>query len=144
MKIDDLKQICYLEIISKEQDAEFYGGYFYSNDKVKNDKIKILAIICTFKREKYVRRNIDYFKVFLNKNPLAKKWLYLVVVDNASSLEPFNSKNIKVIINKNTGGAGGFSRGMLEAIESKNKYTHIVLMDDDIAFNPMIIHCTCY
>ena len=44
---------------------------------------------------------------------------------------------ITVIPNANTGGTGGFSRGMLEAIERKDvlDLTHLLMMDDDAVFD---------
>ncbi|WP_027205229.1 hypothetical protein [Butyrivibrio fibrisolvens] len=43
---------------------------------------------------------------------------------------------IKVIPNANTGGTGGFSRGMMEAIDRKDALglTHLLMMDDDAVF----------
>lgn len=45
-------------------------------------------------------------------------------------------KNLKVHIyyhrNKNVGGSGGFTRGMIESIRQKPKATHVLLMDDDV------------
>ncbi|MBQ7613788.1 MAG: glycosyltransferase [Butyrivibrio sp.] len=45
---------------------------------------------------------------------------------------------ISVIPNANTGGAGGFGRGMLETINRKEELslTHILMMDDDAVFDP--------
>jgi GT2 family glycosyltransferase len=46
------------------------------------------------------------------------------------------SDKIKVFPNINSGGSGGFSRGMLEALGDKERYglTHVLLMDDDVVF----------
>ena len=38
--------------------------------------------------------------------------------------------------NLNTGGAGGFTRGMLESLEHREKPTNVLLMDDDVLVLP--------
>lgn len=45
---------------------------------------------------------------------------------------------IEVIPNVNTGGTGGFSRGMVEAIDRQEELglTHLLMMDDDAVFDP--------
>ena len=56
----------------------------------------------------------------------------LYVVDNARNIKKEElPEDVILIPNKNTGGAGGFSRGLQEAIQEKG-ITHIVLMDDDV------------
>ena len=54
-----------------------------------------------------------------------------------SAVAKFNGI-VSVIPNMNAGGAGGFTRGMLEALKEKRKkaLTHILLMDDDAIFMP--------
>lgn len=48
---------------------------------------------------------------------------------------------VRYIPNKNCGGAGGFTRGMLEAVKLK-KFTHVILMDDDIFLEPEVLERT--
>ena len=45
---------------------------------------------------------------------------------------------IRIIPNRNVGGAGGFTRGMIEAIEEKEHLglTHVQMMDDDAVMDP--------
>ncbi|SCY76928.1 glycosyltransferase, partial [Butyrivibrio sp. INlla14] len=79
--------------------------------------------------------------------------LHVFIIDNAKTLNEDNEfsvivkenqnlldKLINVIPNANTGGAGGFTRGMIEAIDRKENYnlTHVLLMDDDAIFDPDI------
>lgn len=56
----------------------------------------------------------------------------ILVVDNAGTLPEaaFSSPHVRLIKQRNVGGAGGFGRGIYEAIEAK-RFTHIVLLDDD-------------
>lgn len=48
----------------------------------------------------------------------------------------------QVIPNDNVGGAGGFTRGMITAMEQNPKATNILLMDDDVAVSPESIKRT--
>ena len=43
---------------------------------------------------------------------------------------------VHLVPNRNCGGAGGFTRGMLEAMDHKEKPTHVLLMDDDVMILP--------
>jgi len=56
----------------------------------------------------------------------------ILVVDNAGTLpeDAFPSPHVRLIRQRNVGGAGGFGRGIYEAIEAK-RFTHVVLLDDD-------------
>lgn len=56
----------------------------------------------------------------------------ILVVDNAGTLphDAFPSPRVRLIPQRNVGGAGGFGRGIFEAIEA-GTFTHIVMLDDD-------------
>ena len=60
-----------------------------------------------------------------------------LIIDNGKTLTTQDSPHIKVFPNKNYGGSGGFTRGMMEAVK-KGGYTHVLLMDDDISFEPEV------
>jgi hypothetical protein len=56
----------------------------------------------------------------------------ILVVDNAGTLSPasFGSSRVHLIRQRNVGGAGGFGRGIYEAVEAR-VYTHVIMLDDD-------------
>ena len=96
-----------------------------------------LAIdICTFKREEYVKRNI----LLLKKNLLASGNVEIYVADNGKTLDKdiLSEDNVHIYPNKNVGGVGGFTRGMIEALKDA-RATHILIMDDDAIINPHAI-----
>lgn len=98
-----------------------------------NRPINIAAIMCTFKREKYVDRNLELIQKEILDNSLLKDHFRVIVVDNGSSYYYTNqSESINVIANKNTGGAGGFTRGLIEVLEDKKSYSHAIFIDDDV------------
>lgn len=104
--------------------------------KAKGERCPRLAVvICTYQRESYVKRNLEKLstEIFEVGNP-QKEQLKVLVIDNGQTLNLPQMEGIQVIPNKNYGGSGGFARGMLEASESIEDFTHVLLMDDDISF----------
>lgn len=118
--------------ITALSDCVFLEGE-YSSDSVPSD-INVCIAICTFKREQYVTNNIEQLRSFdfsfINR---------AFVVDNGRTLnaEGLSDEFIRVIPNKNFGGSGGFSRGLIEACSGG--FSHVILMDDDIQLIPEII-----
>lgn len=120
--------------------SKIYSGNYYAvvneNDVVKPN---ICLVTTTFKKEEYLMRNVSILNKTLfdeeNKSKYNYKW---VIVDNACTINPeeINNDCITVVPNKNVGGAGGFTKGMLTAINNKEKFTHVLLMDDDVFFLP--------
>lgn len=104
-------------------------------ENVIND-VRISIATTTFKKEDYIKRNIDTLEreLFYSDEPCRDRFR-LRVVDNGRTLDPeeFNSEYITVFPNDNVGGAGGYARGMLESICSEDfAATHVLLMDDDV------------
>ena len=92
--------------------------------------VKIALVTCTYNRQEDIKRNI---KIIKTRNKETKTIEHIYIVDNAKNLKPedFECETITLIPNHNTGGAGGFTRGMQEAMK-RNDFTHILLMDDDV------------
>ena len=113
------------------EDTEIYSGY-YSAD-IEEDRIRdvnISLVTTTFKKQEYIKRNIDLIK---------SNVLY-----DGSDLKGHDSEDLKVYMNNNVGGAGGFTRGMIEALELPKKPTHVLLMDDDVMVMPESLFRTYY
>ena len=94
--------------------------------------------ICTYKREKQIRNNIGIFlnsDFFQPDNALYGK-IKICVVDNASELADIEHPMISIIHNRNTGGSGGFTRGINEFKTSGKFISHMIFMDDDVQFIP--------
>ncbi len=91
--------------------------------------VSLAAVITTFGRERLVRQAMaDFADHVCGRTPLGSVELY--VIDNEGTLDPTRSKTLTVIRNPNLGGAGGFTRGLLEAIDA-GRFTHALFMDDD-------------
>ena len=100
--------------------------------------------ICTFHRQEafyhslHVIRGSRFFQI----NDALYGKLQVHVVDNASEISIPKEKFISVYHNPNTGGSGGFTRGLDEIRKtlSKTGVTHVVFMDDDVAFIPETLY----
>lgn len=140
--------IFYLEIKALENNGcLFSGGYAIEAEQPKN-QVKIAIDICTFKREEYVKRNIELLKrdILENKSSLLYERMIVNIADNASSLGGIvdNSKNVYVRKNANVGGVGGFTRGIIETLKMKEQeqITHVLIMDDDAVISTTAIERT--
>lgn len=72
--------------------------------------------------------------------------LKIVIIDNANTVDSASveDEHIFIFSNKNVGGAGGFTRGLIECLtnpELKNT-THVLMMDDDVIIQPESIFRT--
>ncbi|MEW5856233.1 MAG: hypothetical protein AB1861_02420 [Cyanobacteriota bacterium] len=65
----------------------------------------------------------------------------MFVVDNGRTLNEadFREPKLRLVPNINAGGSGGFTRGLVEALE-ENVYSHFLLMDDDIELESQWIY----
>ncbi len=102
--------------------------------------VRLAAVITTFGRQAQVRRSIAAFTAHVcGETPLGSVALY--VIDNEGTLEPTRSPHLTVIHNPNLGGAGGFTRGLLEASDA-GCFTHVLFMDDDASCEPESVRRT--
>lgn len=109
-----------------EEGVQFWGGAYYGQfEDVQNTEIGI--IICTFKREEYVKRNLKTLQGLMQENP----HFHVMVIDNGQTLLEICNEQLQVIHNRNYGGSGGFTRGLMEQVnQGTNNY--VLMMDDDI------------
>ncbi len=107
-------------------EREISGFYISKVEEANVRTVNIGIDICTYKNEDKVIRNLKLLKtrVLDNKELDASSHLFVYVIDNGKL--------------KNTGGAGGFTRGMLEILNDREKrsLTHALLTDDDVKYEP--------
>lgn len=98
--------------------------------------IHISVIICTYKRKEALEANLARFRGsrFFNEADELYGKLSIRIIDNASELMEVKERYIKLYHNPNTGGSGGFTRGIIETRKDEKEYgiTHVVFMDDDV------------
>ena len=131
-----------------EQGKEFYfrvlsqgctirnGAYVAAVEEAAAQPVCMGVVICTYRRSQEIQQNLSVLRntaFFDSQSHLSGK-LRVYVVDNASELSPGSVSGISVFHNPNTGGSGGFSRGICECIREREAYgiSHVVLMDDDV------------
>ena len=107
---------------------------YYSADLEKEcfNNPYISLVTTTFKKEQYVKRNIDLLRGELFASEEFKNRFTWHIIDNGKTLKEEKIDNIFVVHNNNVGGAGGFARGMIESLRLEKKPSHILLMDDDV------------
>ena len=127
----------YFTIIEdKANPIEFYKASYCSDREVNRDN-KLAIVTCTFKREDYINKNIRLFERFIEQNPELNDKIKLIVVDNGKTLDVNRSNDrVKIIPNMNAGGAGGFTRGLMDVMEQNVGYTRVLFMDDDVEIFP--------
>lgn len=126
----------FLACRARSGSAVVHGGWFES--PVVPAPVRVAAVICTYRREQAVSRNARAVERGIFSDPAcpARDDLDLLIVDNGRSARIEETPRLTVFPNKNCGGSGGFARGMLEACRELGRYTHVLLMDDDISFEP--------
>ncbi len=101
------------------------------------NQVKLALNICTYKREQILKKNLEVLKgseFFNSSNSHYYNKLDIFVIDNASEIKLDSFPQLHIFYNPNTGGSGGFQRG-IEEIRKVDKYTHVIFMDDDVTFD---------
>lgn len=125
---------------------------FYTGKSKWCRQVVIGMDICTFHREGYVERNLNLLQkdIFRKHDLQVAEHLWIYIVDNGRTLEKYEpvrkiaddlDGRVHVISSRNAGGAGGFTRGMLQVLQEKQekKFTHVLLMDDDVLAEPDLL-----
>ena len=132
----------YLRIVSMEDGSVLYGGRYLTSAK-PDEQVRAALNICTFKREEYVTRNVQKICDMLLNNPESsiKDSLEVFVVDNGQTLEGMlpEHEHVHWFPNRNYGGSGGFTRGLVEACNRRDCLTHVIMCDDDLYMDPHIL-----
>lgn len=95
--------------------------------------VHVAAVITTFRRDAEVQASCARLDAYMKANPDVAERFSLTVVDNGGATDAVPFDGARVIKNRNLGGAGGFTRGLLEAKDG-GRATHVLFMDDDAEF----------
>lgn len=100
--------------------------------------VELALCTTTFKKESYIKANAASIDRYMKLHPEMARHFTMHVVDNGRTLsaEDVASPVVRLHPNPNAGGAGGFARGMIEAMEQQPRATHVLLMDDDVSICP--------
>ncbi|MEC4813839.1 MAG: glycosyltransferase [Scytonema sp. PMC 1069.18] len=127
----------YLEITSLNQQGLFAEGLLVTEQEKRQD-VSLGIISCTFKKEVYIKKTVN---TILQDSALQRKNFKIFVVDNGRTLNKndFEDDRVGLILNRNVGGSGGFTKGLIEGLQEE-KYTHFLFMDDDIELDSEAIY----
>ena len=144
----DNKGMFFVRLDAMEDGAEFHGGY-YSADIAEDSlyDVDIAINICTFRREPFVKRNLAILRQYILENAENElsPHLQVFISDNGKTLDipSLSTEKIHIVPNKNVGGAGGFTRGLIEIMHCEYyRATHALFMDDDVVIDPEALYRT--
>lgn len=125
----------YLAVQAADGPARVLRGRWETDLPPVND-VRVAAVMCTYRREDYVARNLTQLRetVWGDEDCPIREALDLFVVDNGRTLALAEDGHVRLFPNRNLGGSGGFTRGLIEAYRRQDTYTHALFMDDDISF----------
>ena len=143
-KVEDRMLAFSIETLSE---CVLFAGH-YSGTFESDNQTNLAVSTTTCFKEKYITRNVKllYDTLLTTEDEIARH-LFIHVVDNGRSLsEKDFPKDDRIFLhsNKNTGGAGGFARGMMECMHQSENITNVLLMDDDVNVQPESIRKTYY
>ena len=122
-----------IEALGLSEDALLSEASWITREPPRRE-VRLAAVITTFKREAAATSAIQRFSSETIPG-LPSGALELFVIDNGQSLAIPAPPGVHIIPNRNLGGAGGFTRGLIEAQES-GRFTHVLFMDDDASCEP--------
>ena len=136
-------------VFEKQRGCLIEGMFWGEIEEPLFREVNIGIDICTYKREKDVLCNLQRLQenIFSRRDLEISCHSHIFLIDNGKTLNENEeiqgiADNLKdklnIIPNMNAGGSGGFTRGMIEILNRKEKdrYTHVLLMDDDAVVQP--------
>ena len=121
--------------INTETDCFVYGGSYYTVvDESELNQVELSIATVTFQKEDFIKKNLEIIRRELLADEKIGPHLYVHVIDNGRTLDrkEIESEHIFCHPNKNVGGSGGFTRGMMESLRQTPAATNVLLMDDDV------------
>lgn len=141
--------LCGFCIQAREDLVHITGGeWFVNKSSFEPVPVGLALNICTRKREKFVKRNLQILADAVLDNPKSQLhgFLRVYITDNAQTLTKVEVDFENVVLNGQNGfgSAGGFARGQLAILKDAEQYglTHLIYMDDDILFDPSVVERT--
>lgn len=119
--------------IATNSDVSIYDAYYTADLECNpKDDIYLSLVTTTYKKEEYIRRNMEILERSLFSDPEYADRFEWHIVDNGQTLDAGKNGSISIYRNKNLGGAGGFARGVIESLRLGEKVSHVLFMDDDV------------
>ena len=131
-----------------EEGACITGGWYGADlEETELNDVNLAVNICTFKREAYIEHNLKLLHERFLDDPNSELYghLHVFISDNGKTLDipSLSGDSVHIVKNRNVGGAGGFTRNMIEIMHCDSyRASHALLMDDDIVIEPEAIFRT--
>ena len=110
------------------KDGHLLGGRLVTTQQPLRD-VNLAVVITHFNRKPFLLPALQRLSNALKADPVWSDRLRVIVIDNSQNVTEDEACGALIIPNRNLGGAGGFTRGLLYAKD--NGYTHCLFMDDD-------------
>ena len=134
------------ELEALSDGCRMYGGNYTTDvPEDRRNEVRIGIGICTFRREAFIEKNLGILRecILENASSPMRERLEIFISDNGKTLERerLQTEHIHIYPNRNLGGAGGFTRDLIEMSGRKDelRLTHALLMDDDIVIEPQAL-----
>ena len=111
----------------------------YLTQTQPNPNLRLAIVITTFRREAQVQATARRLAHYLERAEFGAQ-MDCFIIDNGDSAQIDPHPKIRRFPNANLGGAGGFTRGLLQA--TAEGCSHVVFMDDDAAIPAEALHRT--
>lgn len=126
----------YFELLCLSDGGAFKEGLIVGEQQ-PTQEVSLAIISCTYKKEAYIKKTVN--AIAQDQLLQTKSWK-IFVVDNGQTLTAadFPHARVQFIPSRNVGGSGGFTRGLVEALQAG--YSHFLFMDDDIELDSESIY----
>ncbi len=111
----------------------------YMTQSQANPSCRLAIVITTFRREAQVKATARRLALYLDQAEFGSQ-MECLIIDNDDSAQIDPHPKLRRFANANLGGAGGFTRGLLQA--KTEGFSHILFMDDDAAIPMEALHRT--
>lgn len=138
--MDCKSQVISFQIFAYDELFIYEGCYTAQICMEDMNEVDISLVTVTYKKEEFITDNLRLLEneIIYSEEDISNH-IFVRVIDNGRTLkeEEWNSDRIRIYHNPNTGGSGGYARGMMETLwDEKFPATHALLMDDDVKLLP--------
>lgn len=118
------------------------GDLSFVTDRPPWRPIRLAVGIVTHEREALFRKTAQALADLSGQMPALRR---VHIVNHGAAFRDDDLRELmqrplfQVVDQPNLGGCGGFARAMIEAMDAKDRATHLLLMDDDIVLDPRIV-----
>ncbi len=111
----------------------------YITQAQPDPNLRLAIVITTFRREAQVQATARRLAHYFDRAEFGPQ-MECLIIENGDSAQIDPHPKIRRFANANLGGAGGFTRGLLQA--SAEGFSHVLFMDDDAATPTEALHRT--